>query len=608
MTPISRTPNRDKIDSEVRQVPPDSRMGRRIAKKIRERVPSAEVDVQVEDGIAYLSGRTGTWNEYLGAGYAAGGMKGIRGVVADITVDGMPKKELRRPDRPKEVIKEDEDVIIVGGGVIGCFIARELSRYDLKVTLVEKELDVATGASKANNGCVHVGIDPGKGTLKHRLCLRGNAMFDKVAQELDVPFRRVGTLLVITDRTLPENVASKIPDSLRKLVLKYVLPHMVLLYGKRKNVPGLRKIPKEEVRQIEPNLTDDYHSAVLMPTMGIISPYELVIALAENAVENGVDLMLDTEVTGILVNEKNEVEGIQTAKGIMRGKYVINAAGVYADELAETAGAREFTIHPRKGALIIFDKKLAGYTSHVVSELLLGQDKHTKGGTAMLTTDGNPEWGPSAIEVPDRDDTSVTSDEIHDILKKYAHLFPHIEAGSMIRYFAGVRAATFTEDFFIGASRKASGLINVAGIQSPGLASSPAIAEYVLDILRAEGLGMEEKPGFNPIRESPPKFSELSVAEMEKLIREDTRYGNIMCRCEKVTEREILDAIRAPLPALTVDAVKRRTRSGMGRCQGGFCLPRLIKVLARELDVPLEEVQKKKGGKVISSRTKEGGQ
>ncbi len=581
-------------------------MDDKIKEEIEEQNPEAEIAVVVKDNVAYLDGRVKTWKEYIEAGHIAGEKNDIKGVVTDIDIEEIERKEVKeKKETPDEIIKKNQDVVIVGGGVSGCFIARELSRYNLDITIIEKELDVAMGASKANNGCVHVGIDQSRGTLKHELCLKGNSMFDEVAEDLDISFERIGTLLTITNRTLPEIIGSNMPSLLRSFLLKHVIPRLVTLYGKIKNVPGLEKISGEEAKKLEPNLRDDIYSAVLMPTMGIISPYELVIALAENAVENGTDLMLDTEVTEILTGKENQVVGVQTNKGIVEADYVINAAGVYADELAETADAREFTIHPRKGSLIIFDKKESDYNNHVVSELRFGGDEYTKGGTAMITPDGNPEWGPTAVELPDKENTSVSEEEINQIIEKFGYLFPDFETGNMIRYFAGVRASTFTEDFFIEASDKAPGLINVAGIQSPGLASSPAIAEYVVDLLDSEGLKLEEDPDFDPERKEMPKFSELSEKEREKLIDEDSRYGKIACRCEKVTEKEIVNAINTPVPALTLDAVKRRTRAGMGRCQGGFCRPRTIKILSQELDIPVEEVPKKKGAKAVTGKTKE---
>jgi len=579
-----------------------------IEEEIGSEVPNSDIKVRVEDGIAYLSGKTETWEEYVGAGHIAGENDDIRGVVTDVDVEEIEDNQSESMERqePDEVIKEKQDIVIVGAGVSGCSIARELSKYDLDVTLVERELDVSLGASKANNGCVHVGIDQGKETLKHKLCLRGNAMFDDLTEELDVPFRRIGTLLTITDRTLPEKVESYLPSFVRSILLKHVIPKLVTFYGKMKNVPGLETLSGKEAKELEPNLKDDIYSGVLMSTMGIISPYEWVIALAENAVENGVELMLDTEVIEIISNEENEVEGVQTDRGIIEADYVINAAGVYADELAETAGAKEFTIHPRKGSLIIFDKNNSDYNDHVVSELRFGGDEYTKGGTAMKTPEGNPEWGPTAVEVPDKEDKSVTEEEINQILNKYGFLFPDFETGDMIRYFAGVRASTFTEDFFIEASDKAPGLINVAGIQSPGLASSPAIAEYVVRILGSEGLELVEDPDFDPERDGGPRFEEMSEERRKELIGEDSEYGRIVCRCEKVTEKEVLEAIDEPVPALTVDAVKRRTRAGMGRCQSGFCRPRVINILSEELGIPIEEVKKKKGANSVTRRTKEG--
>jgi len=288
----------------------------------------------------------------------------------------------------------------------------------------------------------------------------------------------------------------------------------------------------------------------------------------------------------------------------------INAAGIYADYVAAMPGPPEFTIHPRKGELIIFDP--AGSKKHPrmpVGTLATGQDPFTKGGGIMITNDGNPEWGPTAIELPDREDTSVTADGLEKVLAKFTPLIPGYKPGeNVISYFAGVRAATYTEDFHIRPSATLKGLINVAGIQSPGLAAAPAIAEMVVRMVKEEGIILKENKTFQAVRRAPVRFRALSVKEKDTLIKNDPAYGRLVCRCEQVTEGEIIEAIRHPLPALTLDAIKRRTRAGMGRCQGGFCTPRLLDILARELGLPLIKLTKNGPGSELLKKSTRGRQ
>ncbi|MCD6467584.1 MAG: NAD(P)/FAD-dependent oxidoreductase [Methanomicrobia archaeon] len=486
---------------------------------------------------------------------------------------------------------------MIGGGVIGCFIARELSRYNLEIVLLEKESDVACGATKANSGQIHTGVGEESGTLKKKLCAEAWPMYDKITEELDVPFKRNGLLVVITKDTLP-----KIPSFIGNFISKYIIPYIVMRKGKDVGDKP-RIIKRDELLRMEPNITDRALVAVFMPGYGIICPYKLTIALAENAIQNGTKVLLETEVRDILVEDK-KVRGVMTNRGTIETQFVINAAGIFADEIAEMAGAKEFTIHPRKGSILLFDKEEEGYVNHQVSELRFPQDPYTKGGGVLMTVDGNINWGPTAIEVPDKEDKSVTREEIEGIFEKYGFIFPNFPKNSVITYFAGLRAATYKEDFFIKASKNIRGFVNVAGIQSPGLTAAPAIAEMVLKILKDAGLKMEEKENFNPMRKASPVFDKLSVEEKKKLIEKNPLYGNVICRCEHVTEGEIIDAIHSPLPALTIDAIKRRTRAGMGRCQGGFCGPRVAAILARELGIPLEKITKDRNSNMFVGRTK----
>lgn len=570
----------------------DERIEKKL-KKIVEKKGFSTITVSVKDQIVHLAGLVDTWNDVVEIGYCAGKLREVKGVINDITSqEGIQEK--RRRVKPQVVTRlpDTADIVIIGGGVIGCFIARELSQYDLDVVLVEKESDVACGATKANNGQIHTGIGEKSGTLKKELCAKGWPLYEKIAQELDVPYIRNGLLVVLTEDTLP-----KIPSFISHFVLKYVIQPLVVRRGRAVgDTPKV--IKKEELLQMEPNITDRAVSAVLMPGYGIICPYKLTIALAENAIQNGVTILLKTEVTDITV-EDNKVQKVVTDRGEIKTRFVVNAAGVYADEIAKMAGAQEYTIHPRKGSILLFDKKTEGYITHQMSELKFPQDPHTKGGGLLPTVDGNMLWGPTASEVSDKEDTSVTREELDQMVEKYHPVLPDFPK-NVITYFAGVRASTYKEDFVIRAS-DVEGFIHAAGIQSPGLTAAPKIAEMVLTILKDKGLEMEEKD-FNPVRKAHPVFSKLSLEEKEELIKKNPLYGNVVCRCEHVTEAEIVDVIHRPLPAVTMDALKRRTRAGMGRCQGGFCGPRVAEILARELKIPLEEVTKDGEGSYLFVR------
>ncbi|HDN81780.1 MAG TPA: FAD/NAD(P)-binding oxidoreductase [Methanomicrobia archaeon] len=571
----------------------------KIAEKLKKKKFS-KIKTSVKNGIVYLDGEVNSWDEVIELGHAAGEMKEVKGVINNIIVKDVKEKK-REKNLPKDTynphLPERADVVIIGGGVIGCFIARELSRYNLEIVLLEKESDVACGATKANSGQIHTGVGEESGTLKKKLCAEAWPMYDKITEELDVPFKRNGLLVVITKDTLP-----KIPSFIGNFISKYIIPYIVMRKGKDVGDKP-RIIKRDELLRMEPNITDRALVAVFMPGYGIICPYKLTIALAENAIQNGTKVLLETEVRDILVEDK-KVRGVMTNRGTIETQFVINAAGIFADEIAEMAGAKEFTIHPRKGSILLFDKEEEGYVNHQVSELRFPQDPYTKGGGVLMTVDGNINWGPTAIEVPDKEDKSVTHEEIEGIFEKYGFIFPNFPKNSVITYFAGLRAATYKEDFFIKASKNIRGFVNVAGIQSPGLTAAPAIAEMVLKILKDAGLKMEEKENFNPVRKASPVFDKLSVEEKKKLIEKNPLYGNVICRCEHVTEGEIIDAIHSPLPALTIDAIKRRTRAGMGRCQGGFCGPRVAAILARELGIPLEKITKDRNSNMFVGRTK----
>ncbi|MGQ9779622.1 MAG: NAD(P)/FAD-dependent oxidoreductase [Bacillota bacterium] len=477
-----------------------------------------------------------------------------------------------------------EDVVIIGGGVIGCAVARALSRYELKITLIEKEEDVAAGTSKANSAVVHAGFDAKPGTWKARMNVRGNALYPALCRELDVPFKRLGSLVV----ALEEEEISVLVELLER--------------GRQNGVEGLAIVGREELLRLEPNLNPRALAALYAPTAGIVCPYELTVALAESAYINGVKFFLDTMVTGVKV-EAGTVKGVETTRGLIPARFVVNAAGLYADEISRLAGAEEYTITPRKGEYLLFDKTCGALVRH---SLFPTPSPVSKGIMVCPTVDGNLFIGPNARDVQDKTDLRVTTAGIEEIIAGGRKLVPNLPLGETITSFAGLRAVAETDDFVIGASRRVKGFINVGGIQSPGLASAPAIAEMVVAILREEGLALVEKENFVPGRPVKHRFRELSAPKRQELIEGNPAWGRVVCRCELVTEAEVVEAIRRPPGARSLDGVKRRTRAGMGRCQGGFCSPRVLAILARELGVdPLEVTKCGGGSEILKGRTKE---
>lgn len=460
------------------------------------------------------------------------------------------------------------DVVIVGGGVCGCFIARELARYQLDIVLIEKDSDVCAGASKGNGGTVHSGVNTDHGTLKAELCLEGNRVFPEVAEELSVPLKTVGSLIVAT-------CSEEVP-----------LLSALLENGRKNGVTEARIVQRDEIKKIEPNV--EALAAIHAPTLRIVCPQRLVFALADNAAANGAAICVDTEATGITV-EGGKVKAVVTNRGEIRTRFVINAAGVHADEIAAMANVADFKIIPRKGEYYVLDKQVQlvkGNVFPVPSEF-------SKGSCVFPTVDGNNLVGPNSDVVEDREDTSTTASVRRRVFELSRRFVPAIREEDVISSFAGVRAvsdsgATGSGDFIIGPTA-VEGFINCAGIQSPGLTASPAIARRIVAIL-GERTELKKKKGFQPKRKRMPRFADCSRAERAKLIRQDPRHAHIVCRCEMVTEKEVIDAIHDGIGTKTLSGIKLRTRAGMGRCQGGFCRSRVAAILARELGVPLQEV------------------
>lgn len=474
------------------------------------------------------------------------------------------------------------DVTIIGSGVIGSAIARELSKYKLRICVIEKEADVASGTTKANSAIVHAGFDAKPGTLKGKLNAEGNAMFDKLSKELDFPFKRNGSFVLCFDE--------KDLGKLRKLKEQ----------GRKNGVPDLEILDGDKVRSMEPNLSESVVGALFAPTGGIVCPYEMTIALAENAFTNGAEFKFDSKVNSI--DKKDGKYTVITNKGTIETKFVINTAGVYADEINNMVSKNKIKIIPRKGEYCLFDKAVGNTVAKTIFQL---PTKMGKGVLITPTIDGNLLVGPNAVDVDDKDDLNTTSEGINEILSKASFSVKSIPVRQVITSFSGLRAHPISGDFIIGEAKDAENFINAAGIESPGLSSSPAIAKMIEEIVVLK-LHPEKNDKFNPIRKGIPKFREMTNEDRKKLIAQDHRYGKIVCRCETVTEGEIVNSIQRPLGARNLDGIKRRTRAGMGRCQCGFCSTRLVDILSRELKVDPRSITKYgKNSNILCGKNKE---
>lgn len=474
------------------------------------------------------------------------------------------------------------DVAVIGAGIVGCAVSRALSRYKLNTVLIEKESDVADCSTKANSAIVHAGYDAKPGTLKAKFNVLGNSMYEELCKELDVPFKRTGSLVLAFN---DEEIA--ILDELYD-------------QGIKNGVPGMEIWDREKVLEMEPNINKSVMGALYAATCGIVSPWELAIALAENAADNGVEVLLNSEVHDIK-KVHNGYRIFLPEKSIV-AKYVINCAGLQSDRINNMVASPSFTILPRRGEYNIFDKSIKDVVKTVVFPC---PTKLGKGILVSPTVHGNLLIGPNAEDIEDREDFSTTSEGLLAIWEGAEKSVPNLPRHGIITNFSGLRARSTRGDFIIEESEEAKGFINVAGIESPGLTSAPAIAEYVVELLRGIAGNLEKKEDFIPVRRKHIVFNELSDEEKQELINKDPRYGRVICRCETITEGEIVDIIHRKVGATTVDGVKRRARPGSGRCQGGFCGPRVMEILARELNTEINHLIKdKKGSYILTHPTK----
>ena len=570
-----------------------------IAKRVHKIAPS--VKVEEHRGCVRLTGELDSWDAIYRCGVAAVSGKSL-GVLNDIRLKGFVE-EMKKPSlRDRALEAKRPDVLIVGGGIMGCALARELSRLDISVLLIEKANDVGTGASSRNDGCIHPGIDLHRGQLKLHYVLRGNAMYEGLCKELGCDFERWAQTFMFSTKWE-----------------RYIIAPLMLLKGKLLGVPDMSFKTPAEMRELEPHPPKWLTGAVYMASAGVVSPYKVTIALAENAIENGAEVSLNTVAEGMELKD-GRIVSVRTNRGTVYPKIVVNAAGAYSDVIAEMAGDRTFTIHPRKGTDLILDKKKAYYAlssfarsyfaplppeAREESHAAVG---HTKGGGVMRTVDGNILVGPNAVEQPYREDTSTSLSDVMSIIRKQKVAAEELSAADVITYFSGVRAATYEEDFVVRKGIFTENVIETAGIQSPGITAAPAIACDVRDWVK-EMLGAKDKKDFDPVRKHTPRLAGLSPKEREEYIRRDPAYGEIVCRCEEVSKGEIIDALDSPLKVCTVDGIKRRVRPGMGRCQGGFCSPLVVKIIAEHEGMREEDVLKgDEGSFILYGDTKKGGE
>ena len=464
------------------------------------------------------------------------------------------------------------DIAIIGAGVTGCAIARELSRYQAGICVIEREEDVCCGTSKANSAIIHAGFDAKPGTQKAKLNVEGNAMMDTLSKDLDIPFVRNGSLVVCTD----EQDASELERLLEQ--------------GKENGVKDLCILDREALHTMEPNLDDHVTSALYAPTGGIVCPFHMTIAFAENAVANGVEFFLNTAVTSITSLEDGYL--ISTDKQDITAKTVINAAGVYADVFHNMVSSKKLHITARKGEYQLLDKSAGTHVSHTIFQL---PGKYGKGILVSPTIHGNLLLGPTAVDVEDKENTATTAKELSDVISKSAVSVKGIPYNQVITSFSGVRAHEDGDDFVIGEAEDAEGFFDAAGIESPGLTSAPAIGVYLAEQIAAKA-SAERKKNFISTRKGIPRLNHMSFEERAELIRRRPEYGTIVCRCEGISEGEIMDAVHRPVGAVSMDGVKRRTRQGMGRCQGGFCTPKAMEIIARELGCAMEDICKNQPG------------
>lgn len=574
-------------------------------KKIEELSPN--IKVTEEKGCIVLRGEVEDWAIAVKAGQLAVDKKRYLGVINDIKLKDFVQKPQLPSAHDKALEGDAPDVLIIGGGITGCAVARELSKYKLNTLIIDKAPDVSFGQSRANGAVIHVGINFSKSSLKHQYNLRGNGMYAELSEQMDVPFEQKGQVLLCCKRW----------EKLLVAALK--------IKGKNMGIPGVCWLDRDELLKHEPCIPDFVIGGMYMPIGGITSPHEMTVALAENALSNGARLSLDTVVLD-MQTENGHIVSVDTNRGKIYPKLVINAAGIYSDEIAEMAGDRTFTIHPRRGTYIITDKKagymvsssmekspfsILPYQSAQIPKGILGRIKflmntlhsNTKGIGIIHSLHGNMLVGPNAVETPDREDNASYREDVENIINIQRNVVTDLKPSDVIAYFTGVRASTYEEDFVLRKGIFTDNIIEAAGIQSPGVTAVPAIAVDVASWAKEQlekEMTLSKNEAFDPVRHAPPRLAEMTDEERDALIRKNPDYGVIICRCEEISRGEIIDALNSPLCAPTLDGIKRRLRPGMGRCQGGFCSPLITQIIAEHEGAKLSDVRKSTSESVIT--------
>jgi len=552
---------------------------------------AGQIEAYEEDDCLVLSGELERWSDIVSAGMLATYENPFDRVVNEIICTGEKPLAVRKPRIEDSHLEwEEPDVLIIGGGVIGCAIARELSRFKLDILLIDKENDLAMQASGRSSGIVHSGVGIKKGTLKHWYCKTGNQMFDKLCKELGVPFKRCGEYLCYTNRAWN--------------------PFMFLsvLYWRWQGMKNVTKVTGDLLHRAEPGLSGDVSAALFFPDSGIVCPQSLTIALAENAVSNGAYITFNTIVEGMTI-EDGSIKSVQTNRGTIIPKVVINAAGVFSETIAAMAGDRFFSVHPIKGTNVVIDRKYADQlvktvvSTHEKSPGKKKKSKKTGNIRAVRTIHGTVLAGPDAIETINKEDFSTLSFSVDKVIKQGSRVTPALSLKHAIKSFSGVTAPTYEDDFIVSKGKAISNIVHAAGISNPGLTAAPAIAadiaDMVVDLFGGKNV-LKANPEFDPVRKAPLKLSELDFDTRTDLIASNPDYGIIVCRCEQISKAEILEALSRNIRCDTIDGIKRRVRPGMGRCQGGFCSPLIHDIIATEKRLAPQHIRKSGGGSEVT--------
>ena len=560
-----------------------------------------------------LRGEVDDWQLAVKAGRMAVDKKRYLGVLNDIKLRGFEEKPVLPEISDDSLDGKEVDVLIIGAGICGCSAAREFARYNLKTLVVEKGADLAVGQSSRNGGVVHTGLSFGSKSLKLKYDLLGNEYYTRLSEELDIPLERTGQIMFIRHG------------------YEKPIAHIIKLWGDSKGVPGLKYMKRDELKAIDACVPDWSIGGVYAASGGITCPYKATIALAENAADNGVEFSLETAVLDMKL-ENGLIAEVVTNRGTIRPKLVVNAAGIYSDRIAEMADDRTFTIHPRKGSYMVIDKKkgdmsrtslgkapftispyqdaeIGGSPAKFVKMVIANLSAHSKGTGVIHTIDNNILLGPEALETPDRESVETVRETIDPMFEIQHEVVPEIKKSDIITYFSGVRAANYEEDFVVRQGIRTRNIFEMGAIQSPGITAAPAIgidiAKWSVDYLRSTGMNVEPNKSFNPIHRFPPSMKELSDEERNEYIKKNPDYGEIVCRCEEISRGEIIDALKSAIPVYTLDGIKRRVRPGMGRCQGGFCSPQVLKIISEISGKSVEAINKGyEGSRILLGRTK----